>query len=77
MPANIASGNVTTPAYDWFDLAASYTWRTGIELTLGVNNIFDQEPPLMPGYGDFYELNLYGSYEPLGRHIFASLQFNF
>jgi len=77
MPANIASGNDTVNAYDWFDLAASYTWRSGIQLTLGVNNIFDQEPPLMAGYNDFNALGLYANYDPLGRHIFASLKFNF
>jgi len=77
MPANIASGNDTLDAYDWFDLAASYTWRTGIQLTLGVNNIFDQEPPFLPGYADVRSLNLYANYDPLGRHVFASLKFDF
>jgi outer membrane receptor protein involved in Fe transport len=71
------NGIDTTRAYDYFDLAASYTWRSGIQVTLGVNNIFDQEPPLMPGIADVFELNLYGNYDPLGRHIFASLKFNF
>lgn len=77
MPANIASGNDTVDAYDWFDLAASYTWRSGIQLTLGVNNIFDQEPPFLPGYADLNSLGLYANYDPLGRHIFTSLKFNF
>ena len=74
-----ANGIDKTHAYDWFDLAASYTWRSGIQLTLGVNNIFDEEPPLMPGLaswpGTFF--NLYGNYDPLGRHIFTSLKFDF
>jgi outer membrane receptor protein involved in Fe transport len=77
MPANIASGNDTVDAYDWFDLAASYTWRSGIQLTLGVNNIFDQEPPFLPGYADVNALGIYANYDPLGRHIFASLKFDF
>ena len=77
MPANIASGNATTDAYDWFDLAASYTWRSGIQLTLGVNNIFDQEPPLLAGYNDANDIGLYANYDPLGRHIFTSLKFDF
>jgi len=68
MPQIIASGILTTRAYDWFDLAASYTWRSGIQLTLGVNNIFDEEPPLMPAIGGVFDLNLYGNYDPLGRH---------
>jgi len=74
-----ASGTDKTPAYDWFDLAVSYTWKSGIQVTLGVNNIFDEEPPLMPGLADSIGtwFNLYGNYDPLGRHIFANLQFNF
>jgi outer membrane receptor protein involved in Fe transport len=74
-----ASGTDKTRAYDWFDLAASYTWRSGVQLTLGVNNIFDEEPPLMPGLADSAGtwFNLYGNYDPLGRHIFTSLKFNF
>jgi outer membrane receptor protein involved in Fe transport len=73
------NGIDTTRAYDWFDLAASYTWKNGIKVTLGVKNIFDKEPPLMPWYADWTGtwFNLYGNYDPLGRHIFASLQFNF
>jgi outer membrane receptor protein involved in Fe transport len=73
----IASGTDKVRAYDWFDLAASYTFKNGVQLTLGVNNIFDQEPPFMPGLNDYFALNLYGNYDPLGRHIFTSVQFQF
>ena len=45
------NGSDTIPAYNWFDLAASYTFRNGVKLTLGVNNILDEEPPLLPDYG--------------------------
>ena len=31
----------------------------------------------MPGIGGIFNLNLYGNYDPLGRHIFTSLKFNF
>jgi len=64
-------------AYNWFDFSASYTFRNGIKLTLGVNNIFDEEPPLMPGFADHRPINLYANYDPLGRYIFSSVQFNF
>ena len=74
-----ANGIDKTGAYDWFDLAASYTWRSGIQLTLGVRNILDEEPPLMPGLANWTGtgFNLYANYDPLGRHIFTSLKFNF
>jgi len=64
-----ASGVATLPAYNWFDLAASYTFRNGIKLTLGVNNILDEEPPLYWGG--------YAVYDPIGRYVFSSVQFNF
>lgn len=59
----------TIPAYNWFDFAASYTMRNGLTFTVGVNNIVDKEPELYwEGYGQF---------DPLGRYIFGSVQFNF
>jgi len=72
-----ANGIDKTSAYDWFDLSASYTWRSGLQLTLGVNNIFDQEPPLAPGINGIFDLGLYANYDPLGRHVFTSLKFDF
>jgi outer membrane receptor protein involved in Fe transport len=57
------------PAYNWFDFAASYTFRNGIKLTAGVNNIFDEDP--------HYFWEYFGIYDPLGRYIFGSVQFNF
>jgi outer membrane receptor protein involved in Fe transport len=63
--------------YNWFDLAASYTMRNGLKFTLGVNNILDEEPPFLPGMADGWGINLYGNYDPLGRYVFGSVQFNF
>ena len=64
-------------AFNWFDLAASYTFRNGIKLTLGVNNILDEEPPLAPTFNDDNNFNMYANYDPLGRYVFSSVQFNF
>ncbi|MEE4274021.1 MAG: TonB-dependent receptor [Thermoanaerobaculales bacterium] len=71
------NGFDTIRAYNWFDLAASYTFRNGIKLTLGVNNILDEEPPILPDLGSEIGINLYANYDPLGRYVFGSLQFNF
>jgi len=73
------NGSDKIKPYSWFDFAASYTFRNGVKLTLGVNNILDEEPPLMAGladYGGTY-FTLYGTYDPLGRYVFGSVQFNF
>jgi outer membrane receptor protein involved in Fe transport len=74
-----ASGADHLPAYDWFDLAASYTFGSGIRWTLGINNILDEEPPLLAGLADVQGtwLTFYGTYDPLGRYIFTSVQFQF
>jgi outer membrane receptor protein involved in Fe transport len=71
------NGSDRIRAYNWFDLAASYTFRSGVKLTLGVNNILDEEPPLLPGPNDNFDINLYANYDPLGRYVFSSVQFNF
>ena len=60
-----------------FDLAVSYLMNSGIRLTVGVNNIFDEEPPLAPTFNDDFGINLYGNYDPLGRYLFGSVQFQF
>ncbi len=51
--------------------------KSGIRLTLGVNNIFDEEPPLAPTFNDDFGVNLYETYDPWGRYIFAGVQFSF
>ena len=37
----------------------------------------DEEPPLLPGYADWNFIKVYANYDPLGRYIFGSFQFNF
>jgi len=60
-------------AQHFFDLSATYTFRSGIQLAAGVNNIFDTEPPFPAWYWGGYN----GTYDPFGRFIFTSLQFGF
>jgi outer membrane receptor protein involved in Fe transport len=74
-----ANGIDEIPAYDWFDLAVSYSFNDAVRVTLGINNILDEEPPLLPGWADSTGtwFNLYGNYDPLGRYIFANVQLNF
>jgi outer membrane receptor protein involved in Fe transport len=67
----------TLPDYNWFDLSATYNFGNGLRFTIGCNNIFDKEPPLAPEFSDDPNHFFHGSYEPLGRYLFTSLQFNF
>jgi hypothetical protein len=50
--------------------------RPQIESTMV--NLLDTEPPLAPGLNDNdYGPGFYGTYDPLGRTVYASLQFDF
>ncbi len=73
-----ANGSDKFPAYNWFDLAVVYKFTDKMRLTLGCNNLFDKEPPLGSGLQDIdYGPGYYGTYDPLGRALFANLQFEF
>jgi outer membrane receptor protein involved in Fe transport len=68
----------TIGAQNYFDLAASYNVMKGVQFTVGVNNVFDQEPPLAPGMQDNdYGTGFYGTYDPNGRYVHASIGFEF
>ncbi len=72
------NGSDEFPAYHWFDVAATYKFKDGFRLTLGCNNILDKEPPLGSGLSDIdYGPGFYGTYDAMGRSLFANLQFEF
>jgi outer membrane receptor protein involved in Fe transport len=76
--ALINAGSDKFPAYNWFDLHVTYAFRDGLRLTAGVNNILDKEPPLGAGLSDIdYGPGYYGTYDYLGRALYANLQFAF
>jgi outer membrane receptor protein involved in Fe transport len=62
----------------YFDVAALFRIQRRFRLRLGLNNVFDQEPPLVPG--DQGCPNIYCSgntypqrFDPLGRYFFAGV----
>ena len=71
-------------AYNYIDLAASYQWDTDLtDMTfrLGVNNVTDEEPPIL---GQDISVSVYvsgntfpQSYDVLGRYWFFSIQADF
>jgi outer membrane receptor protein involved in Fe transport len=72
------NGAYELPAYNFFDLAATYSFRDGLRLTLGVNNILDKDPQIAPGLdANDFGPGFYGMYDPLGRNLYASLQFEY
>jgi outer membrane receptor protein involved in Fe transport len=64
--------------YNLFDLSGTYNLNDNVQFTLGVNNILDKTPPLSPGYtNNDYGMGWYGTYDPWGRLIHASMRFNY
>lgn len=70
------------PAEDYFDLTALMTFQNKYVLRFGVRNIFDREPPILPGgdagnCSDQCNGNTYPQlYDPLGRFVFAGVTVN-
>jgi iron complex outermembrane receptor protein len=68
----------TTPIKEWttFDLQVSYTFkRTGTRLTVGVENLFDKDPPLaISSFADNYDR---GSHNILGRLVHVGIRQSF
>lgn len=82
VPANIeehhANDTYKNPAFNYIDLAVSVNFAKHFQFVLGINNVFDEEPPLGPDFNrNDYGPGWYGYYDPWGRMIHGSLQFNF
>lgn len=64
---------------DYFDASTRYDWNEKVSLRAGINNIFDEDPPLSsvvgtaPGNGNTYPQ----VYDALGRYIFFGATINF
>ncbi len=63
-------------SYHFYDLSGSYRFLENYEVTLGVNNVFDKEPPMV---GSTLNLNAnsIGGYDQLGRYIYGTVRVDF
>ncbi len=66
----IAADNLGAQSY--LDLSAVFRFKGTHDLTLGVNNILDKEPPLVGASLGQYK-NSINIYDQLGRYLFANL----
>jgi outer membrane receptor protein involved in Fe transport len=66
-------------ARNYFDLAVNYRPIKGLELTLGMNNMFDKDPPLtsLAGTGVGNGNTFPGVYDSLGRKVFINASYKF
>jgi outer membrane receptor protein involved in Fe transport len=65
------------PAQSFFDLATIFRVEPNFSLRLGVNNIFDREPPLVVFCEGCNGNTFTQWYDPLGRYFFAGATINF
>ena len=69
------------PAASFFDLSALFNINRDYSFRVGVNNIFDKEPPIVVGGEGACALGCNGNtypqwYDPLGRYFFAGVRMN-
>ncbi len=76
------SASASLPAVSYLDLAVFYDLFENVQLRAGVNNIFDVDPPIVPGFGPSptgnQSANSYpGNYDLSGRFIFTGINVRF
>jgi outer membrane receptor protein involved in Fe transport len=72
------------PGYNYFDFSAAMPIGSNVDLRVGVNNIADKNPPLVPG-GSFSSCpnttcndnTWVGTYDTLGRYIYGHITIKF
>jgi iron complex outermembrane recepter protein len=63
-------------SYTYLDLSGSVTVWDNMDLSLGINNILDKEPPLV-GVDNATNANAPAGYDQLGRYVFARVGVKF
>lgn len=74
--------NTVLDSRDYFDVSLKTTLREGVGVRLGVNNVFDKNPPVSTNVGSaggsFGNGNTFPQvYDALGRYIFAGVTLTF
>lgn len=64
------------PSYNYLDLNGSVSFGQAT-VSLGVNNVFDKEPPFVGTSGLLANANNLGGYDQVGRYIFGSIALKF
>jgi len=78
----VSNADTKLRAQDYLDVATLFRLKGKAEFRVGVNNIFDREPPLIvrntaAGGGPVNGNTFPEWYDPLGRYLFASATLNF
>jgi iron complex outermembrane recepter protein len=67
------------PKYNYLDLSAIWTVAPYAQVRVGVNNVFDKDPPFVPFEvsGAAGNLNTFPAYDVLGRTLFMGFRVTF
>jgi iron complex outermembrane recepter protein len=66
------------PGYNYLDLTATAHVTSNVDVRVGVQNLFDKDPPLLPSeIQDGSQNNTFLAYDTLGRQLFASFTAKF
>jgi outer membrane receptor protein involved in Fe transport len=74
-PALDTLTNPTIKAYTYLDLTASYDFTKAINLTAGVRNVLDKDPPILGSSQLPSNNTIAATYDPMGRTMFVTLNF--
>ncbi|KRG75220.1 TonB-dependent receptor [Stenotrophomonas ginsengisoli] len=72
----LVAGHGGLKAANYFDLSGSVTLSDWVSVSLGVNNLFDREPPMVGG-GLVDNGNGVAGYDQAGRYVFGSINLRF
>ncbi|MFT4076359.1 MAG: TonB-dependent receptor [Asticcacaulis sp.] len=64
-------------AYDYYDVNVAYTIKSKYTLRVGINNLLDKDPPVLPNSTGTNGNTYAGVYDALGRYVFSSLSVKF
>lgn len=79
LPGGVAEVERELAAQNYIDLAGSWTVAKGLTLSMGINNLFDKDPPITSqlstgtGNGNTYP----STYDALGRKVFLTASYKF
>ncbi len=85
-PSPLLAGKVVsayqyTGSRDYLDLIGTDQIWSGVQLQIGINNIMDKDPPILPTTSlppPFFNGNTYPQvYDTLGRYVFANVKLDF
>ena len=75
----LAAGPDTLDPQSYIDVATTFVVHENVTLRAGISNLFDKEPPLIPGSptGSGNGNTFPGFYDALGRYVFAGFTVSF